>query len=1114
MPVHVITLRNEGSDRHRGNVCGRVSFQLLRRPACALAFVVYLAAAPSLIASAQVTDEALLRSLVERFYDLYQKEDLEGLMLMWSNRSPDLKASKKSFQQTFEANDKIKIENLSFGRISIDGDKAELRLLAEISAVHTKTGKVSEGFGKQNRTLHLIKDSGVWKIWRYVSSEEDLATSLAEAKTDAERNALLEANKDLATTDLVRALLLRGGHLYLQGKHPEALTVYMFAGEIADRLGDKNGRAAVELRIGNVHLYRRNFTEALEYYGKSLELSKRIGNKGEAALALNNMGIVYRNSGDYAKAMEHFRQSLKLKEETGDKAGIAGTLTNIGLVLKTQGNSTEALGYYEKALKILEETSDKYGMGRALNNIGIVYRSQGNYARALEHYQKSLKTAEEIGDRAIIGGTLNNIGSVHQSQGNYTQALENHEKSLKIAREMDDKASIGRSLHNIGNIHQSRGNYPQALEYYQASLRLSEDVGEKSTSASTLASIGIVHQSQGDYARATEYHDKSLKVAGEVGDKAGVAFALGNLAYVDEIQGNHAQAIERATRANDIARQIGYPLVIWKSRTTMGHAYQALGRPELAQRAYEDAIAAIEEVREQIAGTEQEQQRFFEDQVDPYQAMVDLLVRQNQAVDALAFAERAKGRALLDTLHAGKVKISTAMSAEEQEQESKLLDKLVSLNAQLYGEKTRAQPDPNRLAQIESHIENARLAYEGFITSLFAAHPELRVRRGRAQPISLEQAGKLIQEPTTALLEYVVTESSTYLFVLTNRPGSKSAGRPPNAVTLNVFAIKITEKDLAARIGRFRERLATRDVGFQDEAKQLYDILLGPARRELGNKTNLIIVPDSALWELPFQALQSAPKRYLIQDAAISYAPSLTVLHHMTALRATLHQRGRALLALGNPSVGKETARMTRSVFMDQELGPLPEAERQVKLLKQLYGPRQSKVYVGSDAREDRVKAEASKATILHIAAHGILNDKSPMYSHLVLSQADESGTEDGLLEAWEIIKLDLKADLVVLSACETARGRIGNGEGMIGLAWACFLAGAPTTVVSQWKVESGSTTDLMVDFHRNLLEKRGTRQRVGKADALRRAALKLLKTSQYNHPFYWAAFIVVGDGS
>ena len=143
---------------------------------------------------------------------------------------------------------------------------------------------------------------------------------------------------------------------------------------------------------------------------------------------------------------------------------------------------------------------------------------------------------------------------------------------------------------------------------------------------------------------------------------------------------------------------------------------------------------------------------------------------------------------------------------------------------------------------------------------------------------------------------------------------------------------------------------------------------------------------------------------------------------------------------------------------------------------------------------------------MLHLATHGILNDASPMYSHLVLSAEGGSGEEDGLLEAWEVIDLDLEADLAVLSACETGRGRVGAGEGMIGLSWAFFVAGCPTTVVSQWQVESASTTELMLAFHRNLMKGES------KAQALRSAALKLLGDRRYRHPFYWAGFVVIGE--
>jgi CHAT domain-containing protein len=185
--------------------------------------------------------------------------------------------------------------------------------------------------------------------------------------------------------------------------------------------------------------------------------------------------------------------------------------------------------------------------------------------------------------------------------------------------------------------------------------------------------------------------------------------------------------------------------------------------------------------------------------------------------------------------------------------------------------------------------------------------------------------------------------------------------------------------------------------------------------------------------------------------------------------------------------------------------------------MRQIYGAAKSKVYIGAEASEERAKAEAGGYRILHLATHGILNNSSPMYSHLLLAQSEGAGNksgEDGLLEAWEIMKLDLNTDLTVLSACETARGRVGAGEGMIGLSWALFVAGCPTSVVSQWKVDSASATELMLEFHRRLKSQMGSPVApISAARALREAALKLQRTKEYRHPFYWAGFVVTGKG-
>lgn len=190
----------------------------------------------------------------------------------------------------------------------------------------------------------------------------------------------------------------------------------------------------------------------------------------------------------------------------------------------------------------------------------------------------------------------------------------------------------------------------------------------------------------------------------------------------------------------------------------------------------------------------------------------------------------------------------------------------------------------------------------------------------------------------------------------------------------------------------------------------------------------------------------------------------------------------------------------------------MPDAELEVRALKEIWGPARSGVFIGADAGKKVFEAEAAKYGITHLATHGILDDGNPMYSRLVMARAENDPNDDGLLEAREIMKLNLHADLVVLSACQTARGRFGAGEGMIGMSWALFVAGVPTMVVSQWKVDSASTATLMINFHGRLKDQTST-DGFTKANALRQAALELMKDQRFRHPFFWAGFVMIGNG-
>jgi len=210
------------------------------------------------------------------------------------------------------------------------------------------------------------------------------------------------------------------------------------------------------------------------------------------------------------------------------------------------------------------------------------------------------------------------------------------------------------------------------------------------------------------------------------------------------------------------------------------------------------------------------------------------------------------------------------------------------------------------------------------------------------------------------------------------------------------------------------------------------------------------------------------------------------------------------LFAMGDPAVENRAA-ATQAIAREGTFDALPGARMEVQTLGKIYGER-SRIYVGADARESRFKTEAGNARVLHLATHAVLNNASPLYSYLLLAR-DPGGTDDGLLEAHELLAMNLNAELVVLSACETARGHVGAGEGMIGLSWALLVSGVPTTVLSQWKVASDSTGALMTAFHQNRAKD------MSDAEALRAAALSVRKNPAYQHPFYWAAFTLIGAG-
>jgi CHAT domain-containing protein len=1088
--------------------------------------------------------------VAEKYFVLYAAKDLDGLISLWSANSPELEARKKSAAELFASSEKIALESFAVRQVSVAGDKARVRVEVDLQVIEAQTGKEKAGYGKMLRTLECVRGADGWKVVEELATYDELAGVLLSAKTDEELAALLAAETGLVTPELSRALGRSSDRLREAKQYAPALAAARLALKLAEQLNDRPGEGLAWERIGRASEGERDYRQALEDFQRGLALFEALGDKQMVSTLLGRIANCYYYLENYQAALEINLKRLKLTEELNDRQRIAVTLDNITASHYRLGNFQAALATGERAIEVYEELDDDGGVARMLILLGNVHFEQSDYAKVIENNQRAGAIFSKNGDAIGPGLSTLNIGEAYTKLGDYSRALEAYQKALAAFTEQKSLARmalasydigtiystltdydqardyiqrslllyeqanrpLGRAeaLNAIGNSYRREGNYARALDYLRQGLKLLEESGRKTGLAEGLTEMGDLYLEQGDRDLAFEFYQRSQTLFEELGSKDGVASTMKGIARVEQTRDDYAKALSIAEGAAALAGQTGNLELLWEINSVAGKSHLALKQTESARREFEWAVETIELLRAQAAGGELARPYFLERRLAPYHALVELMVGQGRPQEALVWAERSKARVLLDVLQSGRpngwVDARRAMTSAEDQEERRLRAEIISLNTQVTGASQRDKPDQTRLGELKSLREKARLSYEAFQTSLYVAHPELRVQRGEAPVIKTEELAALLPDEHSALLEYVVTDDQTYLFTVT-RAQSKPVAE------VQVFTLPVKRADLAKQTEGFRGQLAARDLGFRASAHRLYDLLLRPAQSLLRGNSSLIIVPDDRLWELPFQALLGEGDRYVIETSAVAYAPSLTVLREMSAHRGRRPPEvaSSALLALGNPVIGRETAERATLALRDEKLSPLPEAEQEVKALGQFYGPQRSKVYIGPQAREGRVKAEAGQARVLHFATHGILNNASPMYSHLVLAQGDKN--EDGLLEAWELMQMDLKAELAVLSACETARGRFRAGEGMIGLSWALFVAGVPSTVVSQWTVESGSTRDLMLSFHRALKALSTTaKTEATKAEALRQASLKLMKNAETSHPFFWAGFVLVGE--
>ncbi len=1096
--------------------------------------------------SSASADEAALRNLVIRYFDAYAKKDLDALAALWSARSPIIASRRAMLQRMFGLED-YQFSQPAISRIRIEGDQASSRVVVERDTISLRGNIAPIRKTTVRADLSFVRENGEWKLFDEKPAVTGLVAAMALTKTDAEREVLLANDPDLVNRELLFVLTGQSDRAYAGGDHSRAHSLLISVLLVAGRLGDHKEIANAWMNLGIIHFVQRRYPQALDAYQKGLAIEEDLGRRSEqarlltsiglvhsamnkaplaldyfqrglaiqeelnetrdAAQTLENIGNLHYEQGDYARASEFYQQSAKRYEAAGSGSAAANRLLKVAKTEYEQGNDAAAIDFYGQAVSKYQAANDKRSLGYALHNIANIHYSQGDYAQAMSYYRGSLKAEEEAGTRQGVAGALQGIGLIHSLDGNYALALEAYRENLSVAQALNDKAAIAAAWQKVGGAHFSLNQIDQSLAAYKQALALREELSDAQETANALIDVGVTYAAQGDYPNALEAYRKSKALYESAGNASGIAAVLLNESLISFAQRDYAKTVELAEQAATLAKQAQDADLFWQARYRVGKAQYRSAKLDLARQAFTEAIATIEMLRPQP--NRGQQPRFYESKLAPYLAMVDVAIGEGRGNDAFEFAQRAKSRVLLGVLQSAKVWINKTMTPREREQEGRFLKEIASLTARIQREQERQSPNQNRFNELSAALRKTQSDYSAFRHKLFALRPQLKTLRGEGTPLNSAQAAALLTDAQTALLEFVETEERTYLFAFTKNQATARSAKPVSP--LKIYVLGVSRAELYPRVLRLQEAIASRDASAQSLARELYDLLIKPAQEQLAERKHLVIAPDAISWNLPFQALRTEDDQYLIERWAVSYAPSLTALGAISGLRSRPQPRARAaptLLAFANPALTPAASARINSVLPveanDQSLAAQNEAEK----LKELYGERQSAVFTGVTASEDRMKLEAGKHQLLHLAVRGALNETAPLFSFAAFSSSADA-KNDGLIEAREILDLDLKAEMVVMPATELTLPKAGAIRALTALGWSWFVAGCPSSVVSQWRVESPSAADLMVEFHRHLIS---SWRKQSKAQAWQSAIQQLLNREEYRHPHFWAGFAVLGD--
>ncbi len=935
----------------------------------------------------------------------------------------------------------------------------------------------------------------------------------------------------------------KGTSLGDQGKHTDAIEILDQVVQIRTEI---NGLADTILaktynNIGTYFYYLGNLNKASSYYEKALQLAMNTKSEtSNIASFMQNIGIIYARMGDFEKALKFFNDNLRINQERlpENDPDIAQIYLNLGQLYSLLSRYDEALEYNDKAEQIYTEK-----FGPDYGSLGTIYLNKSRIYGQLsdtKEAERYLKNALRIyglylkPNHPNMARIYNNLGSIAMIEKDYAAAKDYLMKSLSIQKGSDSQII---QMRNLANALDKLGNYDEAEKKYKKCIdkalnELGDNHFEYGNSLEKYSQFLIDHKRMDEVEKyilkaidnhLLNYNERNANVAdiyllyGQFFDESG-DYHKALKWYQKTLIANNNRFSDTNVYVNPSVEEVISESIFLSALLNKAKAFSKLYAKDQNESkyleagiiCYEQAMPVFEDLRSKLKYDSkfilmEETSKHFNRAYDHYFNNYQVKLDDFSAGLMFEFAEKNKAGVLLASMKNMDAIKFGGIPEEDQLYEKQLKERINGYENLIYNQKESRKPDSNKIVLWEKRLFNLTNRYDSLIQVFGKEYPAYYDLKYDHKVLEINKVQSKLSE-NELIIEYTLTDSILYTFLI-----GKDKVNYYRSLVDSVFHVSMDLLQKAHHID-FANHHLDDFKNYVTASYKVYNILFSEIEGEIEGK-KLIIIPDGKLGYLAFESLVTElpdmstinyrDLNYLIKDAPISYSYSSTLLYKNNSVKSS----GSNVLAFApsygeKDSEGEEGASAIREVT--RKLKPLLNAQTEVSNVIDIFD---GEIYNQKDATETNFKLNSPEFDVLHLAMHTIIDDEDPMYSKMIFT-ADADSIDDGYLNTYEIYNLDLKAQLAVLSACNTGSGKILNGEGIMSLARGFIYSGVPSIVMTLWEVDDKSGADIMSKFYSNL------KDGLSKDEALQKAKIEYINsaTQLQAHPYFWSAYVNIGN--